>query len=242
MMLRRGVLPAARRSFLKALRRSQRQGHREGEAKALHDLSAVEFRAGNLDRALAYGAGALEAYGPEHEALPRLAHDIAYYWLERGACQRALSVFYETLGRVGPAERPVVLGSLARAAAGVRDIAAYRWAHRELEGYDPVPGLAEAWVDVARAALVLNRTEEAREAARFAESVARARREGQMRFLADEVLERVGAESRRVEETASSEDQDALASSDALARTLIRTLQLRPLSSTGTRAEAGATF
>jgi len=239
MMLRRGVLPAARRSFVKALRRSRRQGHREGEAKALHDLSAVEFRAGDFDRAIAYGAGALEAYGSEHEALPRLAHDIAYYWLERGAFRRALSVFYETLGRVGRAERPVVLGSLARAAAGVQDIAAYRWAHRELERYDPAPGLAEAWVDVARAALALDRPEEAGEAARFAESVARARREGQMRFLAEEVLERARAESNRVAES-SREGQDAVASSDALARSLIRTLQLRPASSRGGRVEVGA--
>ena len=239
MMLRRGVLPAARRSFLKALRRSRRQGHREGEAKALHDLSAVEFRAGDFNRAIAYGAGALEAYGPEHEALPRLAHDIAYYWLERGAYQRALSVFYETLGRVGRAERPVVLGSLARAAAGVQDTAAYRWAHRELASYEPVPGLAEAWVDVARAALALNRTEEAGEAAGYAESVARARREGQMRFLAEEVLERARSDLNRVAET-SHEDRDAVESSDALARSLLRTLQLRPVSLSDTRIEAGA--
>jgi len=226
MMFRRGALPAARRSMLKALRRSRRQGIREGQAKSLHDLSAVEFRSGDLPRALEYSAMAMDAYGPGHETLPRLAHDIAYYWLELGDCAHALAVFYETLPRVGARERPTVLGSLARAAAGTGDLAAYRWARRELQDHGAEPGVAEAWVDIARAAMTLDLPVEAEESARLAESVARERREGQMRFLAEEIMERLARQEAAPgpEEQPVTEESTAPRSDD-LARRLIRSLR-----------------
>jgi tetratricopeptide (TPR) repeat protein len=231
MMTRRGALPAARRSFLKALRRARRQNFREGEAKALHDLSHVEFRGGSFGRADTYASEAIETYGPGHEGLPRLAHDIAYYWLERGHHSHALAVFYETLGRVSASERPVVLGSIARAAAGAGDEGGYRWAHAELSRSVPGPGLAEAWVDVARAALFLGMREEAREAAALAESVARSRGEGQVRFLAGDILHRIEEEARAatVAETPSDSADIPGPTADELARKLIRTLQFTPV-------------
>ncbi len=229
MMLRRGALPAARRSMLKALRRSRRQGNREGEAKTLHDLSALEFRAGDFARAIDYSGAALEAYGAGHEALPRLAHDIAYYWLELGDHARALAVFHEAIAHVGPAERPVVLGSIARAAAGAGDLGAYRWARRELGAYAPAPGIAEAWVDVARASMALGRADEAREAARLAEDVARARREGQLRFMAEEILATITDEAAQREDPARDHAPAASRpSDDALVRQLLRTLRSHP--------------
>ena len=78
MMLRRGALPAARRSFLKALRCSRRQGIRDGEARALHNLSNLEYRAGKPEKAIEYAARAIERYGPQHERLPRLVHDVVF--------------------------------------------------------------------------------------------------------------------------------------------------------------------
>jgi tetratricopeptide (TPR) repeat protein len=190
MMLRRGVIPAARRSILKALRRSRRQGFRNGEAWALHDLFTIEWQAGNAERALAYAREAVSAHGPGHSDLPRLAHDIAYFWMDRGDCQHALPVFMETLGKVGPLERPTWLGSISRAAAGLGDADAFEWARQELSRCDPAPGVSEAWVEVGRGALILGRHDEAREAAQLAEAVARSRREGRVRFR--EVLGRVG--------------------------------------------------
>lgn len=174
MMYRRGALPAARRSLLKALRRSRRQGIRDSEGRSLHDLANLEYRAGDLAATIKYAAQAVEAYGPQHEVLPRLAHDVAYYWLEEGYFKQSLLVFNETLSRVGEADRPTVLGSVARAAAGVNDLATYRRVSSELRACSSGPGLAEAWMDVAHAALMLNRHEEAEAAASLAESVARA--------------------------------------------------------------------
>ncbi|MEX1257680.1 MAG: hypothetical protein WEG36_08685 [Gemmatimonadota bacterium] len=229
MMFRRGALPAARRSYLKALRRSRRQGLREGEAKALHDLFVLEARGTNWNRAHSWAQLALEAHGPGHAQLPRLAHDIAYFWLEQGVCAHALCVFMETLGQVNAGERPTVLGSLARAAAGNRDLAAYRWARQELLRYEPGPGMAEAWVDMARAALALSHRDEALEAAHLAETVARSRREGQMRFLAESVMNEIEGERRAAAERPAPEmPAFHLGTSDELARKLIRTLQLAP--------------
>jgi tetratricopeptide (TPR) repeat protein len=229
MMFRRGALPAARRSYLKALRRSRRQSFRDGEARALHNLSAVEYRTGSFAKAIDLTGQALEAYGPTHEDLPRLAHDVAYYWLQQGACEHALSVFLETLGRVKVGERPTVLGSIARAAVGNGDRAAYRWAKQELLRSNSGPGMAEAWVDVARAALALDLRDEALEAAQLAEEVARSRREGQMRFLAESVMNEIESERTLAAERPATESPVFdLATSDELARKLIRTLQLTP--------------
>ncbi len=243
MMLRRGALPAARRSFLKALRRARRQSLRDGEALALHDLFALEGRSGNRKEALTYADQAVASYGPHHAGLPRLAHDIAYFWLEGGDHEHALPVFMATLGRVKADERPFVLGSVSRAAAGMEDIGAYEWARRELERYEPSPGVAEAWVDTARAALALNRLDEATEAAHLAESVARARREGQMRFLAESILEEIQEERNRRESEPRETAGEPSFASDQLARELLRNLQLSasaPSSEEAALATAGA--
>ncbi len=66
-----------------------------------------------------------------------------------------------------------------------------------------------------------------REAARLAESIARARREGQMRFLAEEVMDQIRSERAAVE-TSVTPEAVGLSASDVLARDLIRTLRLAP--------------
>jgi hypothetical protein len=87
---------------------------------------------------------------------------------------------------------------------------------------------------MARAALDLGRLTEAEEAAGLAESVARVRREGQMRFLAEEVMDRIRAErasatpADSVGETAQEGEMR-----DVFARNLLRMLQTE-------RSESGA--
>ena len=161
MTFRRGSLPAARRSFLKALRRSRRQALHDAEARALHSLFPLEYRAGDPAKAIEYATLAVEAYGPQDKRLPRLAQDIAYFWLEQGDYEHSHPIFIETLSKVGAGDRPTMLGSLSRSAAGLNDVTAYEWSCSELREYQPAPGIAEAWVDVARAALTLDRHHEA---------------------------------------------------------------------------------
>jgi len=227
MMLRRGAVPAARRSFLKGLRRSRRQGIRGVEGEALHDLCVLEWRAANRGLALDYGEQAVRVQGHQHPGLPRLAHDIAYLWLEEGHYAHALPVFMATLGKVNEVERPVVLGSIGRAAAGAGDVSGYEWARRRLLDAPPGPGVAESWVDLALAAARLKRTEEVEEAARLAESIARARKEGQMRLMAESILADVSRQAGSQPEAVVVEDER----SNRLARDLLRTLQLVPASS-----------
>ncbi len=80
---------------------------------------------------------------------------------------------------------------------------------------------------MARAALKLGRNSEAEEAAELAEAVARARREGQIRLMAEEVMERIRSETVSVE-TTRTPSREAPPAKDRLARELIRTLQAAP--------------
>lgn len=226
MLFRRGAIPAARRSIVKALRRSRRQGYRQGEAWALHDLFVLEGNGGDPAKAIGYARQAFEVLGPNHANLPRLAHDIAYFWLEQGEYRHALPVFLATLETIIPVARPSVLGSVSRAAAGVDDGAMFEWARDELVKYGPGPGVAEAWVDIARGALALNRFEEARQAAGLAEATARARKEGRIIFLAESVMEQIQSEKRAAEALeAGRKATVASQENDYLARELLRSLQ-----------------
>jgi tetratricopeptide (TPR) repeat protein len=225
MMLRRGALPAGRRSFMKALRRSRRQGLRQVEGEATHDLCVLEWRAGNRTEALGLAEEAVRICGPEHPRLPRLAHDVAYFWLDEGHYHHALPVFMATLGKVKHSDQPTVLGSIARAAAGVGDVLGYEWSRRTLQGFAPGPGVAESWIDFAYAASMLGRIEEMEEAAKLAESIAQSRKEGQMRFAAESILEKV---RRRSETPRPAEVTSEDGRNDVLARDLIRALQATP--------------
>jgi tetratricopeptide (TPR) repeat protein len=196
LMLRKGALPAARRSFLKALRRSTRQGLRETRAMALHDLFVVEYYMGNDEQGDAYASEAVETYGSGHERFPQLAHDIAFVWLMKGAYTNAMGVLREVIPRLPEQTRPVGFGSLARAAAGAGSDDVFREAREELSRYAEGQGVAEAWVEVARGALILGWISDAREAALQAETLARRRMEGQVRFMAESVLESIDAEER----------------------------------------------
>ena len=196
MMLRKGALPAARRSFLKAYRRATRQGLKEVRTMALHDLFVVEYHLGNEEEGDQYAAQAVDLYGPDHERFPRIAHDIAFVWLMKGAYQNAMEVLSGVLPRLPDSAQATVNGTLARAAAGAGNAEMFENARRRLQTSPDNVGLAEAWVEVARGALILGRLEEAREAAMKAESLARRRLEGQVRFMAESVLDAINAEEK----------------------------------------------
>lgn len=199
MLLRKGALPAAERSFIKARRRATRQGLRTFEAMSYHELFVLAIAMGSLEQAMTYAERAAKAYGPKHNDFPILAHDVAYYWMQQGDYDRALPVFNEVLGRIREAHRAVILGSIARAAAGTGDRERFEWAVSELEKLQDGPGVAEAWVEVARGAILVGDHDHAVRAAGFAERLARERKEGQVQFMAESVLESAKAEASAVE-------------------------------------------
>jgi tetratricopeptide (TPR) repeat protein len=199
MMLRRGSFPAARRSVLKALRRSTRQGLMETRAMALHELFVIEDNMGNPEVAQRHAIDALAAYGPDHPEISLLVHDLACFWLQQGRFADAFQVVREVVPDIPRNLRPIALGSLARAAAGAGQDAAFEEAVEDLARHPEGPGVAEAWVEVARGGLLLGRLDQARESVRRAEQLARERREGKVRFLAEAVLESLAAEERALE-------------------------------------------
>jgi tetratricopeptide (TPR) repeat protein len=228
MLLRKGALPAAQRSFIKARRRATRQGLRAFEAMSYHEIFVLEIAMGNYRKALAYAERAAKAYGTRHEDFPILAHDVAYYWMQQGNYEHALPVFTEVLDKIPRIYRPTALGSIARASAGMGDREGFQWAVSELEKADPGPGVAESWVEVARGAVLLGNHEDAGKAARYAEGLARERKEGQVRFLAESVVEAAEAEARAVAARRARFQEEPVEDQgrhDELARKLLRTLK-----------------
>jgi tetratricopeptide (TPR) repeat protein len=226
MLMRRGALPAARRSLMKAQRRASRQGVRALEAMAYHDLFVLADQMGDLDLAVRYAEKAARFYGAGSHNLPNFAHDVAYLWTLHGEYSHAYSVFLEVLDRVEPRYRPAVLGGLARAAGGLGDPEAFESAAAQLERTPGGPGVSEAWVDVARGAVLLGVHERANAAAELAERMARNRGEGQVRFMAESVLEEARGEARAVEgrRSAAAGIPGGSARYDRLAREVLRRL------------------
>ena len=228
MMRRRGAYPAARHNLTKALRRAVRQGQRETEGMALHDLFVLEYECGNTGEAQKLAARALRAYGRDHALIPALAHDLAYAWLHSGLYERALPVFKAAYDRVAKHHLPGVLGSIARASGAMGDQSEFERAWRALSELDPGPGVAEAWTDAARGAVSLGDWDEARDAARHAERIATERGEAKITFTAESILEDIHAEERAQEsmrEADRTEEEWDEASADRLADTLLQRLE-----------------
>jgi tetratricopeptide (TPR) repeat protein len=236
MMRRRGSLPAARRSYLKALRRSTRQGLTETRAMALHDLFVLESYAGNRAAAARYAEQAADAYGTGHRKLPILAHDLAMGWIDEGAFADALPVLQAAFGQLPIPVRPVALGSLARASAGVGNATEFDRVRLQLARTPPGPGVAEAWIEVARGAVMLGRRDEAREAARRGEDMARERFEGQVRIMAWSLLECIESEEKAARNRKPPGGDRERRSRGSLSDHLVTLLE--PASSTGGRRPA----
>jgi hypothetical protein len=126
MMRRRGALPAARRSYLKALRRATRQGLSETRSMTLHDLFVLEEYASNREAADAVRRKAADSYGSGHRSLPypgaRRGGGVAPAGVFRGLSLKVLRSVFPTCRSP---HRPIALGSLARCSAGVGDVAAF---------------------------------------------------------------------------------------------------------------------
>ena len=200
----RGNVPGARKHFERARRRAARVGIRELEGMALHDLLVIESTRQRWEAAETYAALAIDAYPAGSDDLPRLSYDIAYCWLRQGRHAESATVLVRLLPIMEPRARPAVLGGLAHAAGGSSNAQAFDEARSELGGWRSAPGVAEAWLGVARGALHLGRVEEALDAARTSRTIAAERSEHRIVFEAEALEESfaVNAKEAEVEEAA----------------------------------------
>lgn len=194
--MQRGNYPAARRSHLRSLRVAERKGLLEIVGVAYHDLflTAVETGAGHEADELA--SHAFVAYGSRDPRVARLAYDVAYHWVLQGYFARSLKVAQALEPHMNePSERAVVLGLVARAAAGAGERDAFFTAAREArivaEREAARETCARALLGVAYGAATLGEWELAHDVGMRVVTVARARSEGRVLLAAEATLESV---------------------------------------------------
>lgn len=131
--------------FWKSAKAALRAGRKSLAGAAYHDLLLVAVHLERWTEALEHAQQAVELYKDGHPRFPLLGFDIAYMWSARGYYSSALPIFEKILPWVEhQRERILVLASVARSAAAVRDHIRYSRTAREV--------LALAAVDTEMAA------------------------------------------------------------------------------------------
>jgi len=161
--MQRGSLPAARALHLRALRVSRRWRLREQEGMALHDLFVVATDQRYRAEADFYARAAVTACSSS-DRLPRLAHDIAFHWMEQGFCSRALRVLDALRPHFSTPDHIVrVAANQARAAGGIGNRARFLKHHAEVQSLLPQletrEALAPALLDTAYGAVAVEEWE-----------------------------------------------------------------------------------
>ena len=194
--VQRGNFPMARKFHTRALRAAKRHSLHDIAGRALHDLFVIAVAGSRADEAEEYARAAYKEYGPEHPRIPNLAHDVAYFWMTQGYFARALRVFQALLPSVhGQSERIATWANVARAAGGVRDVAAFEeaWSkvREQSESSSTVEAYAEAMLELARGAASLALWDRAGVAAHTALEIAQLRSESRIQFVAESVLDSI---------------------------------------------------
>jgi tetratricopeptide (TPR) repeat protein len=207
--MQRGNYPLARRFHVRALRAARRHSLRSIQGSALHDLFVIAAAGNHKDDAERYARGAFESYGPEHQRLPALANDIAYFWVERGHFAPALTVFEALLPHMTRHEdRLVALANIVRAAAGAGERRQFEQTWDEvwdgLARDDGTENAAPVLLELAHGAAQLGEFERAERAAERAVKTARERGQAKTQMSAEAVLDSVrrgrGARNRAAAE------------------------------------------
>jgi tetratricopeptide (TPR) repeat protein len=227
--MQRGNLPGARRFLVRAVRAAQRNSLHAIEGAALHDLFGVTVEAGRTDEARQLARAAFTAYGPHSSALPRLAQDIAYWWITEGYFARALPVLSSVLPHhPQPFDRLTVLGNIARAAGGLGDRETFRDAwdqcHDLLDSSSVDERAAQGLLDLAHGAASLSLWDKAELAAREALDIGSRRSQAKIRLAAEALIESV-RHHRAVEVHQRAAQPDTSAAEAQFAEELVRSLQ-----------------
>ncbi|HKP74150.1 MAG TPA: hypothetical protein VJT67_01345, partial [Longimicrobiaceae bacterium] len=228
----RGNVPAARRFHIRGLRAARRHGMRDIQGRALHELFVLAVDGAPPADALGYARAAFKAYGPTHSRLPVLAHDLAYFWMQRGRFAQALSVFQGLLPHItGPSERMQNIADIGRAAGGAGMRAEFDEAWDELMGYagdwHTRPSAAQALLDMSRGAASLKDWARAERAATTARDVATRREEARVALQADALLDSVSRKRNLDTAQPPAPGTEEEAESEGLAADLLRTLAVR---------------
>ena len=143
-----GNMAEAEPHFWKCVRAARRVGHKSLAGSGFHDLLLVAVHLERWDDALEYAKNAVELYKVGHPRFPLLAHDVAFFWTRRGYYSSALPVVERILPWVkNQREQILVLATLARCAAAVRDHLRYQRVAREIRE------LADANAEMAASSL-----------------------------------------------------------------------------------------
>lgn len=228
--MQRGNLPGARRFLMRAVRAAQRNSLHSIEGAALHDWFVVAMTADRTEEAQQLARKAFDAYGDQHPGLPRLAHDVAYWWITQGYYARALPVVRSSLAHfTQPFDRLSGWGSIARATGGLGDRNAFREAWDAC--YDLLQGgtatderAAEALLDMSMGAAHLGMWDKAEQAARESLETGSRRSEGRIRLTAEAVLDSV-RHHRAVETHIAAVRPEVVEAGDSLAAAFVRSLQ-----------------
>jgi tetratricopeptide (TPR) repeat protein len=146
-LLERRSFRAAQKKIRRAGTRARQRGMREQAAEAFHDALAVAIVEGDPARAVHFARRAIDVYPRHALRYPALGNDLAYLLTCCGMYREALSLLELAAERItAPAELIVVLGTLARAAAGSGDL------RRFTEMVDRVSSMSSAFSHAAAAA------------------------------------------------------------------------------------------
>ena len=120
-----GDYEQARQLYVLAGRMAARTGRRGLAGQAQHDLFTVACEVGTYEEAEGHAWKALELYPVRHPSVPFLAHDYAWLLNREGFFSSAHVLLRATLPHIAPHRRLPILGSLARACAGIGDREGY---------------------------------------------------------------------------------------------------------------------
>jgi tetratricopeptide (TPR) repeat protein len=231
MARQRGNFPAAHRMHIKALRSAKRKGLSGIVGESSHDLFVIATEMGRSEQAEHYARQAFRAYGAEHELLPDLAHDIAYYWMEQGYFARALPVF-EALEPLFPdlKRRLGLRANVIRAAgaAGDRELFRKMWNEtiKLTRESDASPAVADSLLEMARGAASLGEWDRAEQVAERAVAAASERGQAAVVVRAESVLASI-RNGRSVEKAIAARAGRTSDQADALANEMVRSLSTR---------------
>ena len=176
------------------LRTARRHGLRTLEGDALYDLAGMSFDADEEETAMEHVSDALAAYGPGHGRVYALAHDVAWFWMERsGRYEDAGEVLLSLVDHLWePRSRLLLLSNLTRAAAGAGWLDTFErsWSAATclIQQQSSDEGHAIALIHLAEAALLLGYRDRASAMATDALAIARQRREGQFIHQAETLV------------------------------------------------------